>query len=113
MLVSINQEFTDVFEITCAKLIIAHSSLCLHALRALIINIVELYTFNTYSILKPFLNFEQSYARIGMAKEAADAASQAKDGELLGRLKLTFAQNAAASSIFDTLRDRLSFQGVS
>ncbi|BBG99776.1 vacuoleless1 [Prunus dulcis] len=28
----------------------------------------------------------ESYARIGMAKEAADAASQAKDGELLGRL---------------------------
>lgn len=53
----------------------------------------------------------QSYARIGMAKEAADAASQ--DGELLGRLKLTFSQNAAASSIFDTLRDRLSFQGAS
>lgn len=48
-----------------------------------------------------------------MAKEAADAASQAKDGELLGRLKLTFAQNAAASTIFDTLRDRLSFQGAS
>ncbi|XP_058101113.1 protein VACUOLELESS1 [Magnolia sinica] len=55
----------------------------------------------------------ESFARIGMAKEAADAASQAKDGELLGRLKLTFAQNAAATSIFDTLRDRLSFQGVS
>jgi hypothetical protein len=49
----------------------------------------------------------EAYARIGMAKEAADAASQAKDGELLGRLKLTFAQNTAASSIFDTLRDRL------
>lgn len=60
----------------------------------------------------PVSPFEQAYARIGMAKEAADAASQAKDGELLGRLKLTFAQNAAASSIFDTLRDRLSFQGV-
>ncbi|KAK4398216.1 protein VACUOLELESS1 [Sesamum angolense] len=55
----------------------------------------------------------EAYAKIGMAKEAADAASQAKDGELLGRLKLTFAQNAAAASIFDTLRDRLSFQGVS
>ncbi|XAR49507.1 hypothetical protein NMG60_11032733 [Bertholletia excelsa] len=55
----------------------------------------------------------EAYARIGMAKEAADAASQAKDGELLGRLKLSFAQNAAASSIFDTLRDRLSFQGIS
>ncbi|KAJ6998320.1 hypothetical protein NC653_014495 [Populus alba x Populus x berolinensis] len=54
----------------------------------------------------------EAYARIGMAKEAADAASQAKDGELLGRLKLSFAQNTAASSIFDTLRDRLSFQGV-
>ncbi|XWS47463.1 hypothetical protein CRYUN_Cryun14cG0154200 [Craigia yunnanensis] len=39
----------------------------------------------------------EAYAGIGMAKEAADAASQAKDGELLGRLKLTFAQNAAAS----------------
>ncbi|XVF20922.1 hypothetical protein REPUB_Repub12eG0045500 [Reevesia pubescens] len=55
----------------------------------------------------------EAYAQIGMAKEAADAASQAKDGELLGRLKLTFAQNAAASSLFDTIRDRLSFQGVS
>lgn len=55
----------------------------------------------------------ESYARIGMAKEAADAATQAKDGELLGRLKQSFAQNAAASSIFDTLRDRLTFQGVS
>ncbi|KAJ8753400.1 hypothetical protein K2173_019799 [Erythroxylum novogranatense] len=54
----------------------------------------------------------EAYARIGMAKEAADAASQAKDGELLGRLKLSFAQNTAASSIFDTLRDRLSFQGI-
>ncbi|CAL9166156.1 unnamed protein product [Musa hybrid cultivar] len=54
----------------------------------------------------------EAYARIGMAKEAADAASQAKDSELFGRLKLTLAQNAAGSSIFDTLRDRLSFQGV-
>ncbi|KAL6553852.1 vacuolar protein sorting-associated protein 16 [Orobanche minor] len=55
----------------------------------------------------------EAYAKIGMAKEAADTASQAKDGELLGRLKLTFAQNAAASTIFDTLRERLSFPGVS
>ncbi|MCL7045510.1 hypothetical protein MKW94_019665 [Papaver nudicaule] len=47
------------------------------------------------------------YARLGMAEEAADAASQSKDGGLLERLKLTFAQNAAVSSIFDTLRDRL------
>ncbi|XP_073138989.1 protein VACUOLELESS1 isoform X2 [Henckelia pumila] len=55
----------------------------------------------------------EAYARIGMAKEAADAASQTKDSELLGRLKLTFSQNTSASSIFDTLRDRLSFQGIS
>ncbi|CAN0909928.1 Protein VACUOLELESS1 [Linum grandiflorum] len=54
----------------------------------------------------------EAYARIGMAKEAADAASQAKDGELLGRLRMSFSQNTAASSLFDTLRDRLSFQGV-
>lgn len=48
-----------------------------------------------------------------MAKEAAEAASQAKDSEeLFGRLKLTLAQNTSASSILDTLRDRLSFQGV-
>lgn len=60
-----------------------------------------------------FIFILQAYARIGMAKEAADAASQAKDGELLGRLRQTFAQNSAASSIFDTLRDRLSFPGVS
>lgn len=56
---------------------------------------------------------KQAYVRIGMAKEAADAASQSKDNELLGRLKSTFSQNAAASSIFDTFRDRLSFQGIS
>ncbi|KAM0932749.1 putative transcription factor WD40-like family [Dioscorea sansibarensis] len=54
----------------------------------------------------------EAYARIGMAKEAADAASQAKDSELFGRLKLTLGQNSGATSIFDTLRDRLSFQGV-
>uniref|UniRef100_A0A0D6R9L4 Protein VACUOLELESS1 n=1 Tax=Araucaria cunninghamii TaxID=56994 RepID=A0A0D6R9L4_ARACU len=53
----------------------------------------------------------EAYARIGMAKEAAEAASQAKDGELLGRLKLTFGQNTAATALFDTLRDRLSLQG--
>lgn len=49
----------------------------------------------------------QAYARIGMVKEAADAAFQAKENELFSRL-----QNASASSIFDTLRYRLSFQGV-
>uniref|UniRef100_A0A0D3ES82 Protein VACUOLELESS1 n=1 Tax=Oryza barthii TaxID=65489 RepID=A0A0D3ES82_9ORYZ len=54
-----------------------------------------------------------AYARIKMAKEAAEAASQVKDSdELFGRLKLTLAQNTAAASIFDTLRDRLSFQGT-
>lgn len=55
----------------------------------------------------------EAYARIGMAKEAAEAASQAKDGELLGRLKLTFGQNTAATALFDSLRDRLSLQGGS
>lgn len=55
----------------------------------------------------------EAYARIGMANEAAEAASQAKDGELLGRLKLTFGQNTAATALFDTLRDRLSLQGGS
>ncbi|KAF3793124.1 VCL1 protein [Nymphaea thermarum] len=55
----------------------------------------------------------EAYARIGMAKEAAEAASQTKDGELLGRLKSTFSQNTAATAIFDTIRERLSLQGVS
>nr|GEW21219.1 protein vacuoleless1 [Tanacetum cinerariifolium] len=55
----------------------------------------------------------EAYARIGMAKEAAEAASQTKDGELLERLRNTLQQNSTASSIFDTLRDRLSFPGVS
>ncbi|PIA41558.1 hypothetical protein AQUCO_02200179v1 [Aquilegia coerulea] len=53
----------------------------------------------------------ESYARIGMAKEATEAASQTKDSEFLGRLKSTFAQNASASSLFDTLRS--SFPGIS
>ncbi|KAF2582131.1 hypothetical protein F2Q68_00001576 [Brassica cretica] len=49
-----------------------------------------------------------AYARIGMAKEAADAAAQANDGgELLERFRKTFSQNA----IFDTLK--MPFQGVS
>ncbi|KAK9150902.1 hypothetical protein Syun_009211 [Stephania yunnanensis] len=56
---------------------------------------------------------DEAYARIGMAKETTDVAAQGRDGELLDRLKQTFAQNTAASSILDTLRDRLSFQGVS
>ncbi len=50
----------------------------------------------------------QAYARIGMVKEATEAAAQAKDSELLGRLKSTFGQNTAAGALFDTLRDRLS-----
>lgn len=54
----------------------------------------------------------QAYARIGMEKEAEIAASQSKDSELFGRLKLTLAQNSGTASIFDALRDRLSFQGV-
>lgn len=75
--------------------------------------------FDKHSLLSPcsgahmYFGFKQSYARIGMAKEAADAASQTKDGELLSRLGLTFAPNATATSILDSLRDRLSFQGVS
>lgn len=47
-----------------------------------------------------------------MDKEAADAAAQAKDNELFGRWKLSLAQNSGTASIFDTLRDRLTFQGV-
>ncbi|KAG0558247.1 hypothetical protein KC19_10G014100 [Ceratodon purpureus] len=50
----------------------------------------------------------EAYARIGMEKEATEAAAQAKDSELLGRLKITFGQNTAAGALFDTLRDRLS-----
>ncbi|KAK9132536.1 hypothetical protein Scep_012064 [Stephania cephalantha] len=57
------------------------------------------------------LQITMAYARIGMAKETTDVAAQGRDGELLDRLKQTFAQNTAASSILDTLRDRLSFQG--
>lgn len=53
----------------------------------------------------------EAYARIGMAKEAADAASQSKDSELLGRLKQTLAQSATASAFYDTIR--LPFQGGS
>lgn len=53
----------------------------------------------------------EAYARMGMVKEAAEAASQAKDSELLGRLKSTFGQNTAAGALFDTLRDRLSLTG--
>ncbi|KVH98546.1 Aldehyde dehydrogenase, C-terminal [Cynara cardunculus var. scolymus] len=54
----------------------------------------------------------QVYAQIGMAKEAADAASQTKDGELMGCLRNTLQQSSASSSIFDTLRDRPSFPSV-
>ncbi|KAL9245057.1 hypothetical protein vseg_018753 [Gypsophila vaccaria] len=49
----------------------------------------------------------EAYARIGMAKEAADAASQSKDSELLGRLRSSFSQNTAAASMFDNFWERL------
>lgn len=49
--------------------------------------------------------YKQAYARIGMAKEAGEAA---KDGEYR-----FYTPNNAASSIFDSIRDRLSFQGLS
>ncbi|KAI3882164.1 hypothetical protein MKW92_008320 [Papaver armeniacum] len=42
----------------------------------------------------------ESYARIGMAKEAENAATQSKDGKLLGRLKLTFAQKMQLRHLF-------------
>ncbi|GJV66911.1 protein vacuoleless1 [Tanacetum coccineum] len=54
----------------------------------------------------------EAYARIGMAKEAAEAASQTKDGELLERLRNTLQQNSTASSIFDTLRDRVHIHTI-
>lgn len=50
----------------------------------------------------------EAYARIGMVKEATEAAAQAKDNELLGRLRSTFGQNTPAGALFDSLRDRLS-----
>lgn len=43
-----------------------------------------------------------------MVKEATEAAAQAKDNELLGRLRSTFGQNTPAGALFDSLRDRLS-----
>ncbi|GAB2247646.1 hypothetical protein Droror1_Dr00007528 [Drosera rotundifolia] len=48
----------------------------------------------------------KAYARIGMANKAVEAASQAKDSEMLGRLWMSFSQNAAASSIFNALWDK-------
>ncbi|CAA2967692.1 Protein VACUOLELESS1 [Olea europaea subsp. europaea] len=88
-----------------------HRWVTCHLWRHVLMQMRKVKPLNIYQLTDPRERAE-AYARIGMAKEAADTASQAKDGELLGRLKLTFAQNAAASSIFDTLRDRLSFQGV-
>lgn len=55
----------------------------------------------------------EAYARIGLHNEAAEAASQAKDSELLGRLKMTFGQSSTAGNLLDNLRDRLYFQGGS
>ncbi|MQM07858.1 hypothetical protein Taro_040703, partial [Colocasia esculenta] len=51
----------------------------------------------------------EAYDRIGMAREAADAAAEAKDSELLGRFKLSFPQNVTAT--LDAIRDRFPFQG--
>ncbi|EFJ24200.1 hypothetical protein SELMODRAFT_101752 [Selaginella moellendorffii] len=53
----------------------------------------------------------EAYAQAGMAKEAAEVAAQAKDSEILGRLKLTFGQSTTAAALFDSIRDRLSLQG--
>lgn len=55
----------------------------------------------------------EAYTRIGLHNEAAEAASQSKDSELLGRLKMTFGQSSSAGNLFDNLRDRLYFQGGS
>ncbi|XP_042011014.1 protein VACUOLELESS1-like [Salvia splendens] len=55
----------------------------------------------------------EAFAKIGMAREAADAASQSRDSELLARFRQSFSQNAGGSSIFDALRDRLLFQALS
>ncbi|CAM6111380.1 unnamed protein product [Calypogeia fissa] len=52
-----------------------------------------------------------AYQRLGMSNEAAEAAAQTKDSEILGRLKSTFGQNSPAGALFDSLRDRLSLPG--
>ncbi|KAJ3670766.1 hypothetical protein LUZ60_008192 [Juncus effusus] len=49
----------------------------------------------------------EAYSRLGMTKEAEDAGAQEKDNELFSRIL-----GPNSSNIFDTLRDRLSFQGV-
>eukprot|EP00897_Mesotaenium_endlicherianum_P008023 jgi/Mesen1/7249/ME000373S06324 len=55
----------------------------------------------------------EAYARVGMMAEAADAASQAKDGELLARIRSTLSsQNTAATALFDSLRDKLSLASL-
>jgi hypothetical protein len=46
-----------------------------------------------------------------MVNEAAEAAAQAKDAELLNRLRSTFTTNTSAAAIIDTLRDKLSLPG--
>lgn len=56
-------------------------------------------------------HFLQAFARIGMVNEAAEAATQAKDGELLNRLRSTFTSNTSAAAIIDTFRDKLSVPG--
>ena len=54
--------------------------------------------------------FFQAYKRIGLHNEAAEAESQKENSELLGRLKF-FGQNSSAGNLFDSIRDRLLFQG--
>eukprot|EP00249_Psilotum_nudum_P017159 c26189_g1_i1 orf=274-2796(+) len=53
----------------------------------------------------------EAYANIGLENEAREAASQAKDSELLGRLRLTFGPNSASGNFLGTLRGRLSLPG--
>ncbi|KAG6541575.1 hypothetical protein Mapa_017028 [Marchantia paleacea] len=55
----------------------------------------------------------EAYEKLGMSAEAATAAAQTKESEILGRLKSTFGQNSPAGALFDSLRDRLSLPGVS
>ncbi|KAL2623066.1 hypothetical protein R1flu_003271 [Riccia fluitans] len=54
----------------------------------------------------------EAYEKLGMSAEAANAAAQTKESEILGRLK-AFGQNSPAGALFDSLRDRLSLPGVS
>eukprot|EP00898_Chlorokybus_atmophyticus_P007460 jgi/Chlat1/7715/Chrsp66S07190 len=52
----------------------------------------------------------QLLARIGMYAEAAEAAAQAKDGELLSRLRASLPGNSTAVALIDKLKDKLTLQ---